>query len=116
MTLRYKLHNAKMDAAEEPFEFRGLKFNRGSFIIRGVSANELRPVVADLGHFLMTKQWYENPSDPFKRSPSVITYDRETDRLVDQDNRVWVAGLGDEGGSGSWVAAAMESSLTWRAL
>ncbi len=49
VTLRYKLHNARMDAAEEPFEFQGLKFNRGSLIIRGVSANELRPVVADLG-------------------------------------------------------------------
>jgi hypothetical protein len=64
--------------------------------------------VADLGHFLTTKQWYENPNDPFGRSPSVMTYDRETNKLVDQDNRVWIAGLGDEGGSGSWVAAAMK--------
>ncbi len=65
-------------------------------------------VVADLGNFLTTKQWYENDADPFKRSPSVITYDRETGKQVDQDNRVWIAGLGDEGGSGSWVAAAMK--------
>ena len=65
-------------------------------------------VVADLGKFLTTKQWYENDADPFKRSPSIITYDRETDKQVDQDNRVWIAGLGDEGGSGSWVAAAMK--------
>ncbi len=67
-----------------------------------------RQVVADLGNFLFTKQWYENDSDPFKRSPSVISYDRETDKQVAQDNRVWIAGLGDEGGSGSWVAAAMK--------
>jgi len=65
-------------------------------------------VVADLGRFLTTKQWFENDADPFKRSPSLITYDRETDKQVDQDNRVWIAGLGDEGGSGSWVAAAMK--------
>lgn len=65
-------------------------------------------VVADLGNFLTTKQWFENDADPFERSPSVITYDRETDKQVDQDNRVWIAGLGDEGGSGSWVAAAMK--------
>jgi hypothetical protein len=64
--------------------------------------------VADLGNFLFTKQWYENPSDPFKRSPSVISYDRETDQPVEQDNRVWIAGLGDEAGSGSWLAAGMK--------
>ncbi len=65
-------------------------------------------VVADLGNFLFAKQWYENASDPFKRSPSVMGYDRETDKIVEQDNRVWIAGLGDEGGGGSWVAAAMK--------
>jgi hypothetical protein len=64
--------------------------------------------VADLGKFLFTKQWYENPSDPFRRSPSVMSYDRERDKFVEQDNRVWIAGLGDEGGSGSWLAAAMK--------
>lgn len=65
-------------------------------------------VVADLGNFLMTKQWYTDPHDPFLRSPSVISYDREADRILLQDSRVWIAGLGDEGGSGSWVAAAMK--------
>lgn len=64
--------------------------------------------VSDLGHFLTTKQWFEDAKDPFKRSPSVISYDREADRQVAQDSRVWIAGLGDEGGSGSWVAAAMK--------
>ena len=49
VTLRYKLRNARMDAAEEPFEFEGSKFNRGSFIIRGLSADELQPVVSQLG-------------------------------------------------------------------
>src|SRR5262245_6370701 len=49
VTLRYKLRNATMDAAEEAFEFEGAKFDRGSFIIRGISANELRPVAASLG-------------------------------------------------------------------
>ena len=64
--------------------------------------------VADLGRFLLTKQWYENPTDPFKRSPSVMSYDRAKDRIVDQDARVWIAGLSDEGGAGSWLAAAMK--------
>lgn len=65
-------------------------------------------VVADMGNFLLTQQWFEDPDDPFHRSPSVISYDREADLKVLQDSRVWIAGLGDEGGSGSWVAAAMK--------
>jgi hypothetical protein len=65
-------------------------------------------VVADLGKFLFTKQWFDEPNDPFHRSPSVIGYDREADKQVTQDSRVWIAGLGDEGGSGSWLAAAMK--------
>jgi hypothetical protein len=64
--------------------------------------------VSDLGNFLMTKQWFEDSKDPFSRSPSVMSYDREADKIVTQDSRVWIAGLGDEGGSGSWLAAAMK--------
>jgi len=64
--------------------------------------------VADLGNFLFTRQWYVDPSDPFHRSPSVMTYDRANNRIVTQDARAWIAGLGDEGGSGSWLAAAMK--------
>ncbi len=65
-------------------------------------------VVGDLGNFLFTKQWYERPDDPFKRSPSVMSYDRSKDAIVEQDHRVWIAGLSDEGGAGSWLAAAMK--------
>jgi hypothetical protein len=64
--------------------------------------------VADMGHFLTTKQWYEDPKDPFHRSPSVMTYDRDANQIVMQDSRAWIAGLGDEGGGGAWVAAVMK--------
>ncbi|HVI80873.1 MAG TPA: DUF5695 domain-containing protein, partial [Candidatus Acidoferrum sp.] len=64
--------------------------------------------VADMGHFLTTKQWYVDSSDPFHRSPSVMTYDRETNQIVMQDSRAWIAGLGDEGGGGSWLSAFMK--------
>ena len=64
--------------------------------------------VADLGKFLFTRQWFDDPNDPFHRSPSVMSYDRETNKIVTQDSRVWIAALGDEGGSGSWLAAAMK--------
>ena len=65
-------------------------------------------VVADLGHFLTTRQWYVNPRDPFHRSPSIMSYDRSAGHIVTEDGRVWIAGLSDEGGAGSWLAAIMK--------
>jgi Family of unknown function (DUF5695) len=67
--------------------------------------------IADLGHFLTTRQWFVDSSDPFHRAPSVITYDREANRVVLQDSRVWIAGLSDEGGAGSWLAAIMKEFI-----
>ncbi len=64
--------------------------------------------VDDMGRFLFTKQWFDVKDDPFHRSPSIISYDREANAQVTEDSRVWIAGLGDEGGSGSWLAAAMK--------
>jgi hypothetical protein len=49
VTLRYRLKNAEMEAAEEPFEVAGHKFNRGSFIIRKASENDLKRVSDELG-------------------------------------------------------------------
>ncbi|PRD57513.1 hypothetical protein C5749_08945 [Sphingobacterium gobiense] len=68
-------------------------------------------VVSDLGHFLTTKQWYENPNDPFKRSPSIISYDYETQSQITQEQRAWYAGLSDEAGAASWLAAIMKQIL-----
>jgi len=65
-------------------------------------------VVSDMGHFLTTHQWFSDSSDLFHRAPSSITYDREVNQMVLQDSRVWIAGLGDEGGAGSWLAAVMK--------
>jgi hypothetical protein len=79
--------------------------------VQSVAYDVIKPAaeaVADLGNFLFTKQWFVDPSDPFHRSPSVMTYDRSKNQIVTQDTRVWISGLEDEGGSGSWVAAAMK--------
>src|SRR5262249_8121328 len=48
-TLRFALHNASIDAAEEPFESAGKKFNRASFVVRNVGRPDLAPPAADLG-------------------------------------------------------------------
>jgi len=97
---------------------RGLKWGRARLSLtyddgakQSISYYVIKPssqAVADLGNFLMTKQWFVDANDPFKRSPSVMSYDRELNKIVTQDSRVWIAGLGDEGGSGSWLAAAMK--------
>ena len=55
-------------------------------------------VVADMGHFLTTRQWFTDKRDPFHRAPSFMTYDREANEVVTQDGRAWIPGLGDEGG------------------
>ena len=48
-TLRYRLKDADMQAAEEPFEAGGHAFNRGSVIIRNVPAADLSAAAKDLG-------------------------------------------------------------------
>ncbi|MGB6821958.1 MAG: M14 family zinc carboxypeptidase, partial [Candidatus Acidiferrales bacterium] len=48
-TLRYKLKDAQIEAAEEPFDADGHKFNRGSFLVHGASGDDLKHAVSDLG-------------------------------------------------------------------
>ncbi len=67
-----------------------------------------KEVITSYGNFLTTKQWFNDKNDPFKRAPSVITYDYEEKRQVTQDQRAWIAGLSDEGGAGSWLGAIMK--------
>ena len=64
-----------------------------------------------LGTFLTTNQYFTDTSDPFHRAPSVISYDRSDNNYVLQDNRAWIAGLSDEGGAGSFLAAGMKQAV-----
>lgn len=63
-----------------------------------------------LAGFLFEEQWFTDPDDPFKRAPSVISYDYHVHQQLSQDNRTWIAGLSDEGGAGSFVAAAIKTA------
>ncbi|HXI24154.1 MAG TPA: M14 family zinc carboxypeptidase [Pyrinomonadaceae bacterium] len=49
ITLRYRLRKASFDAAEDSFEAAGKKFNRGAFIIRNATTDEVNKVTAELG-------------------------------------------------------------------
>ena len=48
-TLRYKLRDATIDAAEDGFESGGKKFNHGTFLIRNVSRGNLDKASSELG-------------------------------------------------------------------
>jgi hypothetical protein len=48
-TLRYRLQGASIEAAEEPFEAGGKKFNRGSILVRGVSRTDLDRAASESG-------------------------------------------------------------------
>ncbi len=48
-TLRYRLKDASINAAEEPFETAGRKFNRGSFLIEKADAAALQRAASELG-------------------------------------------------------------------
>jgi Zinc carboxypeptidase len=48
-TLRYKLHDASIEAAEEPFESGGKKFSRGSFLVRNSTRAHLNDAISNLG-------------------------------------------------------------------
>lgn len=67
-------------------------------------------VLSDLGNFLATKSYFNDTWDPFNRAPSVISYDNSVSNFVTQDYRVWIAGLSDEAGAGSWLAACMKQA------
>jgi hypothetical protein len=49
VTLRYRLKDAEVATAEEPFEAAGHKFNRGSFLIRNASVGDLNQLGTELG-------------------------------------------------------------------
>jgi hypothetical protein len=49
ITLRYQLKQAAFEAAEEAFEVSGRKFNRGSFIIRNSSLDQVNRATSELG-------------------------------------------------------------------
>jgi hypothetical protein len=48
-SLRYKLRDADMQAAESTFDVGGTRFNRGSFVVRGVSQADIDRVTKELG-------------------------------------------------------------------
>ncbi|HEY4218740.1 MAG TPA: M14 family zinc carboxypeptidase [Gemmatimonadaceae bacterium] len=49
ITLRYKLKDADWQTSEDPFDAAGAKYNRGSFIIKNVSQNDIAAAAKEFG-------------------------------------------------------------------
>jgi hypothetical protein len=109
------------DAAYHAYTLRGVAWGRARLVVtyadgtvQSIAYRTIKPereAIADMGRFLFHQQWFDDPNDPFHRGPSVISYDDSTGKQVTQEPRVWIAGLSDEGGAGSWIAAAMKESI-----
>ncbi len=103
------------------YTLRGKQWGRFRLVItyadgtvQSIGYRTIKPEVealADMGRFLFHQQWFDRDDDPFHRAPSVISYDDEAHKQVTQDSRVWIAGLSDEAGAGSWLAASMKEYL-----
>lgn len=113
--------NSRTPGGWRDYRVKGITWGRARVTIRyrdglvqTIAYRVIKPeeqAVADLGHFLTTKQWFNDAADPFHRAPSAISYDRQADAQVTQDSRVWIAGLSDEAGADSWLALAMKEFL-----
>ncbi|OOQ58376.1 hypothetical protein BC343_11280 [Mucilaginibacter pedocola] len=105
------------DKKLQAYRVKGLQWGRARLTItyadglcQTISYKVIKPereLVKDFGHFLTNQQWFDKP-DTFHRNPSVITYDYDKKQQVTQDSRVWIAGLSDEGGAGSWLGAMIK--------
>ncbi|KJX98622.1 hypothetical protein TI39_contig401g00004 [Zymoseptoria brevis] len=69
-----------------------------------------RDTATNYAEFLFNQQYYTDTTDVFRRAPSVITYDYEERSQLLQSQSTWFAGLSDEAGAGSYLAAAMKTS------
>jgi len=65
ITLRYRFPGASFDAAEEPFEAAGRKFNRGSFLVRNLAAADLAKAATELG----VRAWAVDSAPSVKTHP-----------------------------------------------
>ncbi|UJR06967.1 hypothetical protein I4U23_011255 [Adineta vaga] len=68
-----------------------------------------RTHVQTFGEFCAKYQWYEDPTDPFGRSQSIMPYNWHLEKLVLQEGRSFVVGLSDESGAGPGLGFAIKN-------
>jgi hypothetical protein len=92
VSLRYRLKDVKMSAAEEDFEAGGKRFRAGAIVIANANTAQLDPVLKELG----LSAW------AMASAPNVATHDLDIPRILYLHN--WTR-TQDEG----WVRAALET-------
>ena len=65
--------------------------------------------VQTFGEFTAKNQWYDDPTDPFGRSQSIMPYNWQKQQLVLQEDRSFVVGLSDESGAGPGLGFAVKN-------
>jgi hypothetical protein len=68
-----------------------------------------RAHVQTFGEFTAKNQWYDDPTDPFGRSQSIMPYHWQLQKLLLQDDRSFVVGLSDESGAGPGLGFAIKN-------
>ena len=102
--LRYSVQGRRFGRARLDIEYADGDVQTVSWFVTKPATD----TVAALGRFTTHEQFFDDARDPFGRAPAILAFDREANRIVTQDARVWIAGMSDEGGAGSWVAAIMK--------
>jgi hypothetical protein len=72
LVLRYRLREADIQVAEEPFEAEGVSFGRGSFLIRNAAADALATAARELGIVV----------HPLSSAPAVATHPARAARVA----------------------------------
>ena len=75
------------------------------------SIASMRDLQDTFSSWVYEKHWFEEETDPFGRAHAWLQYDPETEKLVLQDQRVWIAGISDEAGASPSLAMAMKNKF-----
>ncbi|MCY2931062.1 MAG: DUF5695 domain-containing protein, partial [Planctomycetota bacterium] len=65
--------------------------------------------VARLAAFHDERQWFADPDDPYGRTHAYMPYDRQAQRRILDEPRVFISGLSDEPGAGANLLMAMKN-------
>ena len=80
------IHDDGVNAADlHAYTLRGRQWGRFRMVVtyadgtvQSIGYRTIKPeseAIADMGRFLFHQQWFDQPNDPFHRSPSIISYD-----------------------------------------
>lgn len=89
-----------------------LRYSDGSFQVASYYVLPgLDKHLATFGNFQANTAFFDDDTDPFGRSPSVMPWNRKENKHVLHDPRNFIVGLSDEGGAGANVGFAIKQGF-----